>query len=240
MNNEIKQLNMLQVILLHLIPGFPILFIAFAFSNPYWGIGLPFMLSLSLAIAFGLIPTELLILFFAAKRSGIKIKDIICYTEKTSFFKTILWVLPLLTFGGLVFVAMPGIEKPLWTMFSWVPDWFHSNTDTIKQQPSFIWPTLIITFIFNGLLGPIVEELYFRGFLLPRMNKLGKLAPLVNVILFSLYHFFNPWENITRILAMLPYVYAVWYKRNIRIGMIVHCLGNLTGIILTAVFLLST
>jgi membrane protease YdiL (CAAX protease family) len=231
MNNNTKQLNMLQVILLHLLPGLPILFVAFALSNPYWGIGLPFMLSIYLAVAFGLIPTELFILFFIAKRRDKRIKDIISFTEKTSFFKTVLWVLPLFTFLGLVFATVPEIEKPLWTMFSWVPGWFHINIDIIKQQPSFV---------FNGLLGPIVEELYFRGFLLPRMSKLGKLAPLVNVVLFSLYHFFTPWENITRILAMLPYVYAVWYKRDIRIGMIVHCLGNLTGIILTAIFLLST
>ncbi len=239
MNDNIKQLTTMQILLLHLLPGLPILFVAFALSNPYWGIGLPFILSIYLAIAFGLIPTELLILLFVAKHSGKKFKEIITFTDKTSLLKTVLWVLPLFTILGLVFSIVPEIEKPLWTMFNWVPDWFRINVDIIKQTPSLIWPTIIVAFVFNGLLGPMVEELYFRGFLLPRMNKLGKKAPLINVVLFSAYHFFTPWENITRILALLPYVYAVWYKRNIRIGVIVHCLGNLTGIVLTTLYLLS-
>ncbi len=239
MNNNDSNLNILQIILLHLAPGIPIVFVAFALSNPYWGIGLPFMLSIYLAIAIGLIPSELLIMHIVAKRSGRKIKDLICFTEKTSILKTVLWVLPLFTFLGFAFAILSEVEKPLWTMFNWIPDWFRINIDLIKQQPSFIWPAIILAFVLNGFLGPIVEEIYFRGFLLPRMSKLGKLAPLINVVLFSLYHFFTPWENITRIVAMIPYVYAVWYNRNIRIGIIVHCLGNLTGIILTAAFLLG-
>ncbi len=239
MNNSVKNLSGMQAILLHLAPGIPIIFVAFALSNPYWGIGLPFMLSIYLAIAFGLIPTELLILYIVAHRSGKKIKDVIFFTEKTSLLRSILWILPLFTFLGFAFAILPEVEKPMWTMFNWVPEWFRIDIDLIKQQPSFIWPAILLAFVFNGLLGPIVEEIYFRGFLLPRMSNLGKLAPLVNVVLFSLYHFFTPWENITRIVAMLPLVYAVWYNKNIRIGIIVHCLGNLTGTILTAVFLLS-
>ncbi|HOJ78175.1 MAG TPA: CPBP family intramembrane metalloprotease [Bacillota bacterium] len=239
MSNDIKQPNMLQLVLMHLFPGLPILLVALVLSNPYWGPGLPFMVSIHLAIAFGLIPTELLILFVMARQNGRKIKEMIFYTNKISVFNTLLWVIPLFTILGIAFSTVPEIEKPLWTMFDWVPDWFRINVDIIKQQPSLVWPTVALALTLNGLLGPIVEEIYFRGFLLPRMNKLGKLAPLINVVLFSLYHFFTPWENITRILGTLPYVYTVWHKQNLQIGIIVHCLGNFTGIILTAIFLLS-
>jgi hypothetical protein len=45
-------------------------------------------------------------------------------------------------------------------------------------------------------------------------------------VLFSLYHFFTPWQLVGRILVLLPMVYAVWWRRNIYIGMVVHCLGN--------------
>ncbi len=239
MNNNAKQLNVLQIILLHLTPGLPVLAIAFILSSPYCAIGLPFVMSIYLSIALGLIPTQLLIMYFISRRSGRKIRDIVCFTEGTSFIRTVLWVLPLYAFMGFIFSALPDIEKPLWTMFNWVPDWFRINIDILKDRQSLILPTIILAFIFNGLFGPITEELYFRGFLLPRMSRMGKLAPIVNVVLFSIYHFFTPWENITRILAITPYVYAVWYKRNIRIGMIVHCLGNLTGILFTAMYLWS-
>jgi hypothetical protein len=34
------------------------------------------------------------------------------------------------------------------------------------------------------------------------------------------------WQLLGRILALLPMVYVVWWRRNIYIGMAVHCLGN--------------
>ena len=54
-------------------------------------------------------------------------------------------------------------------------------------------------------------------------------APLFNTVLFSIYHFFTPWQNPLRILAFTPVFYAVWWKKNIYIGIIVHCLVNLLG-----------
>jgi uncharacterized protein len=38
---------------------------------------------------------------------------------------------------------------------------------------------------FDGLAFPILEEVYFRGFLLPRMSYLGALAPAVSALLFG-------------------------------------------------------
>ena len=57
----------------------------------------------------------------------------------------------------------------------------------------------------------------------------GRWAPLVNVGLFSLYHFWTPWNFLSRVLLLAPMVYLVWWKRNIYIGMIAHCLLNLIG-----------
>jgi uncharacterized protein len=47
--------------------------------------------------------------------------------------------------------------------------------------------TLGAYLVLNVFVGPITEELCFRGHLLPRMGQLGRWAPLVNVFLFSLY-----------------------------------------------------
>ncbi len=60
---------------------------------------------------------------------------------------------------------------------------------------------------------------------------MGGWAPFVNAVLFSLYHFFTPWQNPGRILGLLPMVYAVWWKRNVYIGIAVHCLGNLVAML---------
>jgi len=50
---------------------------------------------------------------------------------------------------------------------------------------------------------------------------------------------FTPWQFFTRVIGLLPYIYTVWRKKNIRIGMAVHCSMNLIGCIgmLAAVFL---
>ena len=94
--------------------------------------------------------------------------------------------------------------------------------------------TLAAYLVLNGFAGPIVEELYFRGYLLPRMEWMGRWAPLVNVSLFSLYHFWSPWQIIGRILGFGPTVYAVRWKENVYLGMVVHCTLNTLGIILVA------
>jgi len=43
----------------------------------------------------------------------------------------------------------------------------------------------VITFslgiVFNGILGPFVEDLYFRGYLIPRMGSFGRWTPLINI-----------------------------------------------------------
>jgi membrane protease YdiL (CAAX protease family) len=111
------------------------------------------------------------------------------------------------------------------------------------QLDAYTKPVLILTAVsalfLNGLFGPVVEELYFRGFLLPRMACRGRWAPFVHTVLFSLYHFFTPWQNPLRIAALTPMSYAVWWKKNIYIGIIVHCVMNLSGSLMLTLMILK-
>jgi membrane protease YdiL (CAAX protease family) len=76
------------------------------------------------------------------------------------------------------------------------------------------------------VIGPVVEELYFRGYLLPRIDRFGRGAPVLNAVLFSLYHLWTPWQNIGRILGLLPWIFAVWRKRSLTLSMAVHISVN--------------
>ena len=58
-------------------------------------------------------------------------------------------------------------------------------------------------------------------------------------VLFSLYHLFSPWENATRIIACLPFVYCVYRRKNVFIGMIVHCSLNMASVIMMIMSILS-
>lgn len=234
---ETKQFDVLETILYHLLPGLPILFVAIICANPVWGLGLPIFLSLMVAIALALIPTELGILLFAARREGKRIKNILGFQERMPLGKTVLWALPYMLFSMAAFMLLSGVERPLWNIFDWVPEWFRIDRfDIGSMSPAVLAVTIALNFVMNGILGPLVEELYFRGFLLPRMGRFGKTAPLANAVLFSLYHFFTPWENVTRIIALVPYIYVVWHKRDIRIGIFVHCTLNT----LSAIGMLAT
>jgi hypothetical protein len=58
-------------------------------------------------------------------------------------------------------------------------------------------------------------------------------------VLFSIYHFFSPWQNLIRILALLPMTFIAQWKKNIFIGMWQHVLLNTIGVLLIIVLLLS-
>ena len=114
-------------------------------------------------------------------------------------------------------------------VFGWLPPWFVElvPVDNVAACSFGAWVvTLIVYAVMNVLVGPFVEELYFRGYLLPRMSQMGRRAPLVNSVLFSLYHFWSPWSLLTRVVGVTPLAYAVWWKRNIYLGMAVHMLLN--------------
>lgn len=220
-----EELSIPKIILLGLLPGLVILLLVIIFSSPLFGINFSILLSLMLAIILGLIPTELGILRFIAGKENKKIMDLILYKNKTPIKRLLFSIIIPFAIMEAVFVFIPSYELKLWKIFDFVPDWFRLEKINLSEI-NHLKVTVVLGLIFNGFLGPIVEEIYFRGYLLPRMGVFGKLAPLINGIIFSVYHFFTPWQNITRIIAIIPLEYSVWLNKDIRIGIIVHCLGN--------------
>jgi uncharacterized protein len=151
---------------------------------------------------------------------------------------------PVLIVAAFVGFGVHQLGEPwlLANLFGWLPEWFISPIPMagIADYSASAWfITLFAFFLLNGVIGPVVEELYFRGFLLPRMERLGRWAPLVNTILFSLYHFWSPWQLIARILGIGPTVFAVWWKQNIYLGMAVHSALNTIAVVLTASAVIS-
>ncbi len=66
---------------------------------------------------------------------------------------------------------------------AWLPDWYF-NPGFEQAAPRLLLFTVVLAIISDGIVAPILEELYFRGYLLPNMSALGWLAPLVNAALF--------------------------------------------------------
>ena len=79
---------------------------------------------------------------------------------------------------------------------------------------------LLAMFLFNTVLG---EELLFRGYLLPRMNRaFGRGDWVANGLLFTVYHLHVPWAMPAALLDMFTLAYPTKRYRSAWIGIAVH------------------
>ncbi|HOR00475.1 MAG TPA: CPBP family intramembrane metalloprotease [Anaerolineae bacterium] len=234
---DVEQHSLGRSLVLHLLPGLLILAFFVAIAPLVVSLGYPSLMALLLAITVVLIPLELGYLLYLGYRANgrLSLQGIVVYREPTPFWQRVLMALLLWGWAGLGIAVTGPVDKVLIErFFSWLPEWFFINGfvahagDYSRQA---LWTTWIVGMVFNGVLGPWVEELYFRGYLLPRLAWLKGWAPAVSVLLFSLYHFFTPWQNVGRIVAFGPMVYTVWRKKDIRIGLFSHMLGNVSGLL---------
>lgn len=228
-NLVVKQHTMVQSLLFHLLPGIPIVLFYLLVAPPLIRLGFPPAFALCLAIPVILIPVESGILLYQGKKSTGRYswKSVVTYRESAPVWQYIVYGLLIIAWSSLVFMFL---SKPISgfladRLFSWAPMWF-VQSNAFEGSKSILLATWLMIMIFGNILGPMVEELYFRGFLLPRMARLRGWAPVVHAILFSAYHFWSPWEVVTRSIAVLPVSYCAYAKRNIYIGMMSHVLLN--------------
>jgi membrane protease YdiL (CAAX protease family) len=187
-------------------------------------------------IAIVVIVTPVILIHLYRARSKEKcnrILDLVPYKKRLSRWKLIVYTAGLILFAYLVY----GLTQPLnqhlsETFFQWLPEWYQVR-DFEGYPKKVIIIVLSLNLIFNGVLAPVLEELYFRGYLLPRMASLGKAAPVVNAVLFSLYHFWQPQIYLTLIIALLPMSYLVWKTQSIRLAIYTHCGLNILGALLS-------
>jgi hypothetical protein len=253
--NEMKQHGILASILYHLLPGVVNLIAILVFSHPFFATALGIEAGLSpvvgylLGILFSLLPVQLGILLLAARQETgkLSLRNVVKFTQVSRVTDYLLLVPAFIVYFIVLFVVIAPMIQPyiVRTFFDWWPAQY--NFQSLLQDPSALAGYDGIEFVFSGYIllscisGPLVEELYFRGYLLPRMEGYaGKWAPLLNTVLFSVYHFFSPWENLIRIVASYPLVHTVWKKRDIRFGILVHVLVNTIGGILALFALLRS
>lgn len=224
------ELSIGKAIWLHLLPGLLLLFFYAAGARLAPMVGVPTMFMLYLGMLLIFIPFAMGYMLSLGKKTHrrLTLSGIVLFRQSMRWWWYILIILPLLLWLFLLLkVNVFATDDFLFQrLFRWLPKWFYLRTGA---GAGYSKPVLLAFWGFYfvcNISGAFVEELYFRGFLLPRLARLGFWAPLLNTVLFSLYHFYTPDGNISRILLLLPMVYAVWWKRNIRIGILLHCVPN--------------
>lgn len=183
-----------------------------------------------------LVPIELGMILLASKKEygEYSLKSAFDGQEKLALWKIVLIAFVFLGVARLLSAFIAPFENQIFAqmrtaLLNRLPigfDW----TD-YEYITSFSKPTLILTCvyygIFNVLIGPITEELFFRGYLTSHYKKQGMFVPILITVLFSLYHFWLPFHNAFRILAFAPVAYVAYKKKNIYISIWFHCMCNL-------------
>jgi membrane protease YdiL (CAAX protease family) len=239
----IEQLRLPTLLALFLVPG-AFMTVVFVVIAPFIETaGFPPIAAVLVAILIVLLPIELGVILRAGRGHPQRIRSVVPYRRPLPI-RDWLWLVPLLVVAAFVGFGLSMAIEPavIDRLFGWLPDWFVRpiDPDRVGDYSREAWlATLAVYLVLNGFAGPIVEELYFRGYLLPRMEWMGRWAPLVNVSLFSLYHFWSPWQILGRILGFGPTVYAVRWKENVYLGMVVHCTLNTLTVIIVASLVLG-
>jgi uncharacterized protein len=237
---------LLLSVLLHLLPGVLILITYLLIAAPLvQALGYPPYLGLVVAMICALAPIQLgLLLYLGWRQNGrLSLDGIVRYTEKPLKTGALTGYVIALIIG--VFVAsilLNPVDRFVYDhLFSWIL--FESTGGAggfvSGYARSTVIATLAFSLIFTGVFLPAIEELYFRGYLLPRLSRAGKWAPILNMILFSLYHLWTPWQFFSRIGFFLPTVWVTWRKQDLRVSLWVHCVANTLVQLLTLIAILS-
>jgi uncharacterized protein len=233
--DQIEKNSTIKSVMLHLLPGILVGCFYFLARQPVANMGYPSFFALLLAFAFVLIPVELgYLLYQGKKKTGrFTLQGIISYRNSIPRWQYFVWTIIIFVVIGAIFTLLKPVDAFLQErLFFWMPDLNYGLDGNYSRIILII--TYSMSLIFNVFLAPLVEELYFRGYLLPRMK--GRFATLFHSFLFAAIHVFTPWMIITRTLGLLPLVFGVKTK-NIYIGIIVHILSNSVGFITGIIFI---
>ncbi|NOH02816.1 MAG: CPBP family intramembrane metalloprotease [Chloroflexi bacterium] len=226
-----SQHTLLQSFLLHITPG-TLATVAFIALKPILdSVGYPPLLAFLLAILLIDLPVLLgIMLYEGDKLNGrLSLNGVVLYREKVS------WGMFALVFIGafVVVYLLITLITPINTflterLFSGLPKWIF-----LEEQSQYLAYTkniLVITFTFQlvvtGIILPWAEELYFRGYLLPRISRYGSWTPLIGGLFFGLYHSWQPFGFLTVFLLGTALGYIVMWKRDIRLSISLHVFAN--------------
>ena len=218
-------------ILLHIIPGILTTFALVMFKPLVDLTGFPPLLAFLIAVLLIDIPVMVGVMLNEGKKINgqFSIEGVVLYRAKVS------WKTFALVFIGafvvlylIIMLATPLSSILADALFSWLPEWFFF--DDAAQYEGYAKNILILAFTLQlaitGVILPWVEELYFRGYLLPRISRYGGWAPLIGGLLFGLYHGWQlfGWVGVSLLGAGLGYV--VWWKKDLRLGISLHVVAN--------------
>ncbi len=227
----VEQMGAGRAVLLQLLPGITTTAVFVLVAPFVRGLGWPVFFTLAIAIAFGEVPASWIVMARQVRRetgSSFRVRAAFPWHEDVPWWLYLVGGVPLIVISMVVMVGVaPSIGGPIRRkLFGWIPESMvmELNPETFSSLPEGVLVAMwLVGLIVLAILGGVTQELYSRGFLLPRTENLGAVvAPPLNALAFGVFHLIAPWNWIPFALMALPWSYLVWWRRSIRIGLFIH------------------
>lgn len=133
------------------------------------------------------------------------------------------------------FMSATGLSIP-----DYMPFWLDPTVDPLNTDPNILSPgyplkgnfVVLIVMAITLLLNILAEEIYFRAWLLPKMQSLGSWSWVVNGTFFALYHTFQLWLFPVMLVVSLTTTYVLYKSKSILPAFTIHIVANfLMGIV---------
>ena len=151
------------------------------------------------------------------------------------------WLIALLVLiaGMVLSMMMGGANRALASVQGFMPpDWWPAASNPTVQvssaadafpdvalQGNFLF--VLLYFVIGLVFNIFGEELYYRGFLMPKMKGVfGKWDWVANGILFTLKHVYQRWLYPGILVGGLGYAFTFGFLGSLPLAMIFHWIGN--------------
>lgn len=250
---QTKQLNPVQLFIAFAVPS-AVAFTGFRFVLPalYAG-GMPAIVAwpiIASIILFCFTIVPLWLMRREAKELGISLKSRMCLKpidRRQWLFSVLLLIVGLAVAGGAagavpLWIDISGLSVPEYFPFFLNPTVDPMSTPIAELTPGFelkgaYW--LIGLMVVTLFLNILVEELYFRAWLLPKMIGLGAAAWLINGIAFAFYHTFQLWLLPQLIPLSLMMAFVVYKTHSIWPAFAIHLLVNSLNVVAIAYLIVA-
>jgi len=173
--------------------------------------------------------------FLGIRRNGrLSLAGVVGYRRRMPALRLAVVVAVLFLVGAGIYLALAPVSDYIHTtLFAWMPTALSGGTENSGRSAGVLLIVLGTNFLLNGFVTPMVEELYFREHLLPRMPVAGWMAIVVNAALFSIQHFWQPELYLLVFLLQVINITALTRLRDLRLPILLHSLLNIAGAVLT-------
>ena len=231
-STPVKQHSIFKSLLYHIIPGLATT-IAFLILKPLLDpTGVPPLMAFLLAVLIVDIPILLYIMLNEGKKltGRYTLEGVVQYGDKLPWKSFVLvFIGAFVVIYGLVMVVTPLTNLLSDSIFAGLPDWFFLEDQA--QYEGYSKGMLVGVFSFQlvltGIILPWIEELYFRGYLMPRISQSGVVVPILGGLFFGLYHTWQLYSFATVALLGIALSLVVWWKKDLRLSIYLHVVANL-------------